>query len=373
MDPAPDPVVQEFLDLDRLEEFLEDVLNKVLDQRKDDNTPVTLPCFDPEETHTGVPQNVLDNYTLVLDERFDGALDPNTWNTELVWGSNLTINTEEQYYVDVLGGDTQGPNPISFNADGDLVITAAPITGPKPVTDGGIAGGQNYTSAIIHTRDSHCFTHGYVEVCAKVPKADGAWPATWLLNCFYYDNASVKAAQEGIANPNDKFNPEIDFMEMVDGPNYFGSNNTKFAYHYFTGDRQTTNTNHSRWSLGTNFKEVNVGTGNQLSNFNVYQDCAGNNQYSLPDYAPGVDFSQDFHIYAVDWNPDYIHYYVDGILIHCVNTKSIISDQAMYLLINFAVGGVFPFGFPGSSTYRMADPADYPAELVVKSARIYTV
>ena len=369
---------EQFISGETLEKFFERLL-QALDRSgpeiEKEEPDVTIHCPREDEVHSLVPAHVRQGYTLALDEQFEGnVLDSNTWSSEYLWGRDLTINSEEQYYVASLEGDTRFASPFSFDANGDLVITAKPIEGEKPVTRSGIDGGQNYTSGIIHTRDSLCFTHGYVEVCAKVPKADGAWPATWLLNCFYYNNASEKAATEGILNPNDKFNPEIDFMEMVDGPNYNGSNNVKFAYHYFTGDRDPASPNYSRWSIGdNNFLEVDANTGARLSSFNQFLDCDGNSQFSLPDYAPGNDFSDDFHIYAVDWTPDYIHYYVDGQLIRCINTKSIISDQSMYLLINFAVGGVFPFGRPGTPGYRLADPLDYPAQMIIRSARIYTL
>ena len=38
-----------------------------------------------------------------------------------------------------------------------------------------------YTSSSINTKDKFEFKYGVSEVKAKIPTADGAWPAIWLL------------------------------------------------------------------------------------------------------------------------------------------------------------------------------------------------
>jgi len=55
---------------------------------------------------------------------------------------------------------------------------------------------------------------------------------------------------------------------------------------------------------------------------------------NLPDTP--ITGCSEFHTVAVDWAPEYIHYYVNGILVNCVNQPNIVTDQTMYLLINFA-------------------------------------
>jgi len=45
---------------------------------------------------------LLQDYSLVFSDEFDsGTLDSSKWNTAYLWGSELVINNEEQYYVDV--------------------------------------------------------------------------------------------------------------------------------------------------------------------------------------------------------------------------------------------------------------------------------
>lgn len=332
--------------------------------------PVTIEC--PNKEKNLAPAHVRDNYELIFEDTFDGQLDPNKWNTAYAWGPDLTINNEEQYYIDTLGGAGWQPgfSPFSFSADGNLVITAAPITGTKPVTVQGVSGGQPFSSGVITTRDSCCFTHGYVEVCLKDPCCpSGMWTAAWLLNCLFYNNSSQKDANEngGVQGVN-KFNPEIDFKETVNGGGV-GCDAVSQAYHYFTGDRLAPA--YSRWSIGSNFNEIDVPSGNLVSTNNLYQDCNGVNRSDLVD---GQIEECEFHTVAVDWCPDYINMYVDGEIVNCITNNfqpndPIVTDQSMYLLINFAVGGEFPF--PSSNGGGQADPNDYPASMEIRYARIY--
>lgn len=354
--------------LDQIQEWFESNNKKSAEDFGRFMETLVLPCIQREKNDA--PAHVLRDYTLVMEDNFDqGFIDPSKWQTSYLWGPGLTINSEEQYYVDTLNGDTTAPDPFVFNAQGNLEIVASPIQGTKPVTTNGLPGGQNYSSGVLIGRDNLCFTEGYAEVCCKVPVSttDGAWVATWLLNCMYYNNAFDKNAAENAGVGNDKFNPEIDFMEMVYGPGYQGSNCVKNAYHYFTGDRNDPN-NYKRWTLdGNNFIEVDYTTSQVLSQFNIYPDCDLQNKFQLPDICL-VDYSQDFHTYAVDWCRDYIHYYVDGNIVNCINDPNLASDQSMYLLINFAVGGAFPFGNSG----QLADVTRYPASFEIEYARIYT-
>lgn len=331
----------------------------------------------PETKKNDAPQHVLDTYTLALEECFGGPeLNYDIWDTSYVWGPEVIINDEEQVYIDTDPNSMHGPldpiytgiNPFSFGADGQLIITAEPL--PQDIQD---ATGRTYSSGVITTRDSLCFTGGYTEVCLKVPcDADGSWLAAWLLNCMYYNNADAKNQAENGGVGNDKFNPEIDF-EWVNGPNS-SPECIKNAYHYFTGDRLST-TNYSQWRIdGSNFIEFDPNTGQVFSQFNVYEDCDGASQFLIPEVCD-PDFCLGFHTVGIDWCPnDYIHYYIDGQLVNCINgPDDLISDQAMYFLLNFAVGGSFPFGGqPGGTAANKADPTTYPASMEVEYVRIYT-
>jgi beta-glucanase (GH16 family) len=63
----------------------------------------------------------------------------------------------------------------------------------------------------------------------------------------------------------------------------------------------------------------------------------------------GPDFSADFHTFAVDWQPDAIIWYVDGIERWRYTDTAHIPNIPMYLLVNLAVGGSGP-GAPEAST-----------------------
>ena len=338
-------------------------------------------------TKNDAPAHVIDTYELAFEDVFKGQtqVDDTKWSSHLPWGPDVTINDEEQYYVDQLG---TYPNPISpppvglnepfsFDENG-LLITAEPITGDKPVTSNGDPEGQCYTSGVLTTRDSLCFTGGYFEVCMKPPcGADGSWPAAWLLNCMYYNDADQKNNAENGGVGNDKFNPEMDF-EWVTGGNNPGTACTKMAYHYFTGSRADEGVpggNFNLWDLDDfTFREVDLANGGVTNFAGIYEDCAGNFQSSLPEYCE-FDACLDFHTYGIDWCPnDYIHYYIDGQIVRCINgDDGIISDQSMYFIMNLAVGGSFPFGgLPGGTANNEADPTTYPASVAVEYVRIYT-
>ena len=101
---------------------------------------------------------------------------------------------------------------------------------------------------------------------------------------------------------------------------------------------------------------------------------------------PGGSTVSDWHVYAVEWEPGEIRFYVDG---HqtctydhwwsCSRTKDGLGlparreadlnpwpapfDQPFYLVMNVAVGGNFP-GAPNAAT-------QFPAELVLDYVRVY--
>lgn len=54
-------------------------------------------------------------------------------------------------------------------------------------------------------------------------------------------------------------------------------------------------------------------------------------------------FSNDYHTYSVDWLPDQITWYVDGMAYATVNKtdKDWVFDHEFYLIINLAMGGLF--------------------------------
>jgi beta-glucanase (GH16 family) len=63
----------------------------------------------------------------------------------------------------------------------------------------------------------------------------------------------------------------------------------------------------------------------------------------------GPDFSAGWHVLGLDWRPDAIVWYVDGIERWRFDNASRIINEASYLLLNLAVGGDWP-GPPNNNT-----------------------
>ena len=143
------------------------------------------------------------------------------------------------------------------------------------------------------------YKYGYAEARVKIPAGQGLWPAFWTLPSDY------------------SWPPEIDAMEILgDTPNV-----THMTYHY------------------TDASGAQKGPGTSWT---------------------GADFSADWHVFGVDWQPDAIVWYVDGIERARFTDASAITAKPQYLLLNLAVGGNWP-GPPSAST---AFPTDYLVDYV---------
>jgi beta-glucanase (GH16 family) len=77
----------------------------------------------------------------------------------------------------------------------------------------------------------------------------------------------------------------------------------------------------------------------------------------------GPDFSQDWHVFALDWRPDALVWFVDGVERWRFTDASAIPAESMYLLINLAVGGEWP-GSPDATTV-------FPSLLLVDYVRVW--
>ena len=183
-----------------------------------------------------------------------------------------------------------------------------------------VEGGRtyNYTSAKLQSKTAsgalQTFRFGRIEARMKLPSAQGVWPAFWML-----------------ADPgNWPYTGEIDIME---------------AKH-------------------KNPKSVG-GT--------IHYD-AGGWHFTGRDYLSTLDLSADFHVYAVEWGPDQIKWFVDGNLFHTASPKTTtgnswpFNDGNFYLILNTAVGGP---GTPYTGTGLNPTPGDYPVTTQVDYVRVY--
>lgn len=91
-----------------------------------------------------------------------------------------------------------------------------------------------------------------------------------------------------------------------------------------------------------------------------------NAAYSLPN---GKKFADDFHVFAVEWEPREARFYVDGILYatdipeNAPAGASWPFDQPEYILLNLAVGGELP-GYPDDKTR-------FPKQMLADYVRVY--
>lgn len=145
--------------------------------------------------------------------------------------------------------------------------------------------GSQYTSARIKSQDKFEFTYGRVEARAKLPTGGGTWPALWMLGADFQSNPWPAAG-------------EIDYMEHV------GNQQDRiFSSLHFPGN-------------------------------------SGGNAVTESINVPGV--SDEFHIYAVEWNENEIVFSVDGNVYHTFpNSQNVPFNKDFFLIVNVAMGGTF--------------------------------
>ena len=230
-----------------------------------------------------------DTWNLVWEDNFNGSsLDTSKWNVLLREHSK---HNELQYYV-----------PDEVYVEKGLLRLRSRIRK---------YGDMEYTSGRLDTRNKFAPVYGRFEISAKLPVGQGIWPAYWL----YPQNRNWQmeyVMSEAVANGRESSIPEerpwyseIDIMEFLGHePNVLYG-----TLHYYSFDGQ---------------KKTSSGT-----------------------WKGDIDYSKDFHLYALEWEPDSMRWFIDGQLIH--RTASGIPHTPHYLIINTAIGGAWP-GDPDSTT-----------------------
>jgi beta-glucanase (GH16 family) len=257
------------------------------------------------------PTEPVSDWVLVWGDDFDGAkIDANKWSHEVNCSGGG--NQEKQCYTD-------SPDN-SFVSDGTLKIVAKPAEEGSPLP---------YTSARLITQNKADFTYGRIEMRAKLPKGQGAWPAFWMMPTDSVYGGWPKSG-------------EIDIMEAV--------------------------------NLGTNRADGSVET-------NVYgtihYGAGPASDFSGQAYTSGASPADDFHTYAIEWQEGEIRWYMDNYLyatqrqsevrtngkgdvvglkhrgwyaklydIVTGDLENVYSsapfDQDFFLILNLAVGGQWP-------------------------------
>ena len=232
-------------------------------------------------------------WRLVWSDEFDstGRPDPTTWNFE----HGFVRNNEAQWY--------QEEN--AWQQDGLLVIEARRDNRPNPTyrADSRQWGQQrptiDYTSACLTTMGKREFRYGRLEVSARIPTANGAWPAIWTLG-------------KGMPWPSCG---EIDLMEYyrIDGVPHILAN--------------------VAWGNDRQFDAVWNSRRVPFSHFT----------------SRDAHWAQSFHLWRMDWDAEAIRLYLDGELLNEVPLSTTINgsignhanpfDSPQYILLNLALGG----------------------------------
>lgn len=247
----------------------------------------------------------LSQFDLYWADEFEGSsLDLTKWGYQ--------TGTQDNYYG-TLGPSSWGNDEMQYYTEdavkvenGALVITAEKRD----------MGGRQYTSARILTRDLATFTYGYFEARMKTPALPGMWPAFWMLP-QPTDHSSTNNVYGGWAA-----NGEIDIMEakgrlqnVVDTTLHFGGG---WPTNTYRGDSYTMQTSTEEW-----------------------------------------------HTYGVDWRPDSMSWYIDGVKVYELTSDVWYSesapdndrapfDQPFYLLLNLAVGGRYDGYVSPSASFTSA-------------------
>lgn len=186
------------------------------------------------------------------------------------------------------------------------------------------AGTAQYTSARIKSQYLADFKYGRIEARAKLPIGAGMWPAIWMMPTQSVFGGWPRSG-------------EIDIMEGR------GNDPTRVegTVHYWRAGCVSTNVLTCREFRG--------------------------NHYTLP----SGRFSDGFHVFSIEWNPDGIDWFVDGTLYHSIRKSTLNAewypfDESFHLIVNLAVGGNF-FG----ANANVVDESLLPQSLVVDYIRIY--
>jgi beta-glucanase (GH16 family) len=197
----------------------------------------------------------------------------------------------------------------SFIDHGNLVIRAR-----KEHYTGADGKTREFTSARLKTLGKFSRTYGRFEARIKIPRGLGMWPAFWMLG----DNFGKDSWPEC---------GEIDIME-------------------------------------------NVGQEPSIIHGSIHGPGSPGGDFEAPYALPaGKMFADQFYVFALEWEPDTIRFYVDDHL-YATRTRADLKagqkwvfDRPFFLLLNVAVGGTWP-GPPDNATV-------FPQDMLVDYVRVY--
>jgi beta-glucanase (GH16 family) len=215
----------------------------------------------PEIAPPPAPALSGNQWQLKFAEEFDGtAYDHSKLTPCFDWNYGDCTVTFNQGYERYL------PSQVAVS-NGTAKLVAAPLS-PAYSSSGCYDGSCIYKAGLLSTARRNAgngsaylykFTYGYVEARMKFPATQGFFTAFWLLP----------------ADPSYSYSDEIDIMEVLG----HDPKTIHMTYHY-----------------------------NNRSKSYAANDVGG-----LNGACAAIDYSLDFHTYAVDWQADHIAWYIDGI------------------------------------------------------------
>ncbi len=306
------------------------------------NTPTTSsqPYLAPFLVASNLTVKAIASASGAISPATSQAFAPNIGSGVLVWSDEFTNTT----------GLPAQPDPTVWTYDsgsggfgnGELETYCAwnsntsPCTTASPSEFVGTDGylhivAQNpssnvFTSARLKTQGLFSFQYGRIEFSAKVPEAQGFWPAAWLLgNNIAVPSVNWPACGEidVLERVNAALNPDWN-SGAVHGPGFTGASGLGALYHFPSG--QTAG-----------------------SAFHTYDMI----------WKPGsVEFFVD--------DPSFTHPYATFTTANMTSgmTWPFDNGQANFIILNLAVGGNWP-GNPDNTT-------PFPSEMLVDYVRIYT-
>lgn len=238
---------------------------------------------------------------------------------ELVWSDEFNTPNgsapDPQKWTYDLGGKGWGNQELEtytnrprnvYIHNGMLVIQAR-----KETLAGKDGVARDYTSARLKTRGLFTQTYGRIEARIKIPSGQGLWPAFWMLGDDV-DKAGWPRCGEIDIMENIGREPSV-VHGTIHGPGYSGARGISAAY-------------------------------------------------SMPG---GGRFADDFHIYAVEWRPQEIQFFVDGNLYTTVLPTNLphgarwVFDHPFFIILNVAVGGGWPGNPDATTTFPQTMEIDY--------------
>lgn len=272
---------------------------------------------------------------------------------ELIWQDDFTeedLNQSNWGYElgNIRGNEMQHYSSSKDNVyieDGKLILQAT----DRPEEDqyrntekwGSAARQVKYNSGSVRTHGKQDFLYGRIEAKMKLPKGKGAFPAFWTLGSDFHLDGRISETH-GYGWPQ---TGEIDIMEMIGAPTEERSNEVASGG---TSNKNTHGTAHFY------YEHVNDVDGDGAYGYKTdmgdgpYRGANIGGQNTIEE-----DYNDDFHVFGINWSPDKIEWYVDGIIFNTLtfedptdpdnqarlDAAKLAFNRPHYIQLNLATGG----------------------------------